>query len=462
MKTEKTNNIVDQISNVGPSMLPPMFRMRVKFKQRLYLMLIVVFIAISIGTLAFTMMGDVVNKFQIVTPAQKDLFLYSMITSTLTMLSTIAYIAWSRKKAFLISFHEFILYIISPILMTASFIYLDYAGHKTYMKFFEFLSYINVVIGSTPVILTLFINLLQVRRYKGAQRRSLATALPIMIVSMSVFTMTLLLKMYHGSETAGVIPIMGMFAVVLGGLILFLISCGITSKYVIVGAKTLWNSIRFSGGLTTLLIYTTLLSIGVKFAIGAKVIGEKGPTPLLAVIILDILLAGVFTAYAFLAGRVKNLFKTNPLFNQIILKLFIIFSAVVGLTTIQLLPQIYEARSYGKLSYAILASTSITIVVGTLVAHFTNLIVYSKYFKSVIGGMVMALAIILAIIFTISALRFGNIIMEILARKLIITFLIITTLIESTLAFTNIAYVAINLIRGEAKVHKQQKKEGIK
>ncbi len=182
----------------------------------------------------------------------------------------------------------------------------------------------------------------------------------------------------------------------------------------------------------------------------------------MAVIILDILLAGVFIAYSFLAGRVKNLFKTNPLFNQIILKLFIIFSAVVGLTTIQLLPKIYEARSYGKLSYAILASTSITIVVGTLVAHFTNLIVYSKYFKSVIGGMVMALAIILAIIFTISALRFGNIIMEILARKLIITFLIITTLIESTLAFTNIAYVAINLIRGEAKVHKQQKKEGIK
>ncbi len=446
------NKLVDQISNVESTMLPPRFRSRVRFSQRFMCILIVFFIAIALGVFAFTMMGDILARFNIVTETTKDLFIYSMIIVPITLFLGVCQVVWSRSKAYEISLSEFVGYSIGSLLMIAGFIWLGRQKTTNPLVFFQYLSYINIAIGSSPVVLIVVSNMLKYRRYGGAFKRSLATGLPIMIASCSILILFYFIQVNGRITSETFKPTIYMFSVLMGGIILFLLGCGITSKYVIVGSKTLWNSIRFSGGLTTLLIYTTLSAIGCKFVIGAKM-----SKPLIAAILINCILLILFTVYAFMSGRVKNLFKTNPLFNQIILKLFVICSALTGLVLVQILPQIYEAKSYGELSYAIMLSSSITILLGVSVAHFTNLIVYSKYFKSVIGGMIATITIILAIIFTISVLKFGDIIMLILSRSLVITFLTIAVLVESVLAFTNISYVAINLFAGNKKDIKVEK-----
>ncbi|MCP4336410.1 MAG: hypothetical protein GY679_01005 [Mycoplasma sp.] len=458
MKSAQKNEFVDNISNIKPAMLPPMFRKRVRFKQRLSLALIIIFIAIALGMMLIAIMGDLADKYDIKTPKQKEFFLYSMLSITITLFTSMGFVVWSRTKAFVILFHELLLYILSPLITIIGFIIILSIQSSDSSSLLVFLSYLNLSIGSITSLTTLSVNSFKKKKYNGSYKRTLATFFPLIIISLSSIILSLSLKNNGGTNTESLKPLLYMFITMISGIILFLIGCALTNRYVIIGTKTLWNSIRFSGGLNTLLIYTTLLSISIKFSIGAPVM-----LPLTITIIADLALLILFSTYAFFSGRMNNIFKTNPLFNQVVLKIFIVFVSLLGLIMVKSLPNMYDAPSYGGISYAILLMTSLTIIIGVIIAHFANLLVYSKYFKSVIIGTIITIIIILSIIFTIGALKHTSLIINIMGPNLVITFLMITILIESILSFTDIAYITINLIKTNSNNKKTsiiKKKEG--
>ncbi|WP_148668993.1 hypothetical protein [Mycoplasma sp. ATU-Cv-508] len=164
-----------------------------------------------------------------------------------------------------------------------------------------------------------------------------------------------------------------------------------------------------------------MLAISIKFAFGIK-----WQTLLWVVVGIDSAFLLAFMLYLFINARLRNIPRTNPIINELVLRSYVIAVALVGLTAVEFLPVIYpHAKEYATMSYAILFVTCLTVVSGMAWAHFSNLITFSKYFRILIGVSMAATAAIVGLVFTVVFVENTIAIMNIVADKLIVLFLLI-------------------------------------
>lgn len=221
-------------------------------------------------------------------------------------------------------------------------------------------------------------------------------------------------------------------------------------KWDIKGSKSIWTSVRVVGALPVLIIYTTLFVIGVKFMEG------EFNTPVIITLSMDILwLAGLITFVIF-KGGIKNLIETNPIFNNVVLRMFVILVAVTGLINVSLMDQMEKLRDFGPSSFFILVLTSIFVLIGVVVAHFGKIITYTRFLNAMIAAVAITLLLILVIIISIIVLQRSEVILAIISRQIVSVFLIFSVVTEMLSLSLEVTNTIIRIVRDSKEQRKQE------
>lgn len=246
-----------------------------------------------------------------------------------------------------------------------------------------------------------------------------------------------------------------------GGAILLTLGIMFSMKYKTNEVKSTTTSIKLSGSLPTIIIFTSLLAIGLRFMNIFEV-----EMPLIIVVAADILLIALFVGFLFFKARIKNIGHTNPLFNEFIIKGFTIIITIIGLIVVAILPQMISVRTYAPLAFAILTMTALTVTIIILLAHFANLIVFEKFFKSIIVTSVITILLILVLVFVLGTLSQSEIIMQIISRSVVMVLLIAAVLGEVVLLMLDVmainkdVFTTARFIKKKKKHEKHKKKDG--
>jgi len=178
-----------------------------------------------------------------------------------------------------------------------------------------------------------------------------------------------------------------------------------------------------------------LATIGVRFAVleFSNVVVISLSTNLLYLLGLIV--------YVVFRGGIRNILKINPVFSNIVLKIFIILPLATSLILIMGMPSILFVKDYGPPSFTILFLSSLTIIIGMLIAHLAKIITYSKYFKGTIIGGFIVLFLIIAIVLSITILKNSAIIFNIIARETVTLFIIFALVVEAIGLLSNIGYI---------------------
>ncbi len=453
IKTEKFK-ILNNATKFEPKMLPPAFRSRSRWTHRIILLIIVMAYSLAIGGMAFVLMSDLATKFGIVTTADTTYFMIGMILPIGTMFVAGTFTFWSRTKKFVIHWFEFLMLISAPIILFGTMIYIYLLPNTyTFHKLLQLLAYISIGMGGIPVIGTLLLNVLKTRTFHEAKYRTLWTIPGMVIAAGSSFALYYLVKGDTSIEPK-LMPLALSFGAFALGTLLLTFGIVFSNKFSPNRGDAVFTSVRLFISLPTIVLYTTLLAISSMFALGAKM-----ALPLVMSMVVNALILIVFVVYLYFKARIKNLNNTNPLFNQIIIKIFIVSVMIATLVILEKLPSLYAARNYGAMSFALLASASITVLAGVIIAHFMNLVSYSKFFKGTFAAIAATTIIILAIIFVIASLKHAGVIMKIISQQLVSLFIVLAMITELVFLFANILYVVMNLNKTVKKKKKKKSDE---
>ncbi len=252
------------------------------------------------------------------------------------------------------------------------------------------------------------------------------------------------------------------FVAMFGGAIMMTLGIMFSMKYKFTEIKSTTTSIKLSGSLPSIIIATSLLAIGLKF----MSIFEFG-VPLIIVIVADLLLLGLFGLFLLFKARIKNIGHTNPLFNEFIIKGFIIIIMTVGLIFAALLPSLISVKSYAPSAFAILAITAFSVMLIVILAHFTNLIVFEKFHKSIVVTSALTILVILMIVFVLGTLSQSQVVMQIISRSLVLVFLIsaimgeILLLLIDVMAIQKDVFTTARFVKRKNGNKKKKKKDAV-
>lgn len=228
-------------------------------------------------------------------------------------------------------------------------------------------------------------------------------------------------------------------------------------KYKHATKKSTTSSVKLSGSLPIIVIFTTLGAVGIKYMGGLKF-----DLPLLMTIAIDLIIILTFMIFLFFKARIKNIGHANPMLNEFLLKSIIIAITIIGLMMVAIAPSLIVKKSYSELSFSILSTTSISLVLIVTLAHFANLIVFEKFFKSIVGSTVMTILIILSIVFVLGTLSQSVLIVQIISRSIVMVFLILAIVGEIALLLLDVFSVNKSLFTSHLVVRKHKKKHSEK
>ena len=449
----KDKTPINEFMKLESFMLPPQFRRRSAWRQRLRMIIIVISYAMAMGFFAFTIIGGLKENFNINTDTETTYFLISIIMPAVLMFIYGGYVAWSRSRTYVTSLTGMIGLLIPPLILSAGIFYMNLQHGADLAKFLSLNGMVTAAAGGATVLYVIIRNLFKTRTYREAKFRTLYTTPGILVAAAGPYMLQVLTAGKKIAD-AGNMPLytgLGVFAV---GILLFVVGIALSTKYMLSPEKNIWSAIRFTSGLPAIVIYTMLIAISFNQAIQAKVI-----LPLIFEAIAEILILGGFITFLFFKGRIKNMNNTNPLYNEIALKLFIVAVLIITLVSIYLLPTMSRQKGYGEFSFAMLALGGFIVVAGIITAHFMNLITYNRYNKSVMGGIAFATILIYGIALTIASLQQAEIIADIIGRQLALSFAIIALIFQLITLSINLAYVFTNTIKKPEKVTEKLKKD---
>ena len=447
----KDRTEINEFMKLESFMLPPQFRRRSAWRQRLRMIIVVISYATTMGLFAFTIIGGLKENFNVNTNQETTYFLIGIIMPAMLMFLFGGYISWSRSRTYITSVTGMIGLLIPPLLLAVGIVYMDIQKNEDIVKFLTLNGIITLVTGVATIIYVITRNFFKTRTYREAKFRTMYTTPGIMVASVGPYLLQFLTagKKINDVGNTPLYVGLGAFAV---GILLFAIGVALSTKYMLSPEKNIWSAIRFTSGLPAIVIYTMLVAISFKEAMQATII-----LPIVFEAVAEIGILIGFIAFLFFRGRIKNMNKTNPLYNEITLKLFIIAILMITLTSIFLLPSISRQKGYGEFSFAMLALGGIVVVIGIITAHFMNLITYNRYNKSVMGGIALATMVIYGIALTIASLQQASIIADIIGRQLALAFGIIALIFQLITLSINLSYVFTNSIRKSEKVIKKLK-----
>lgn len=434
-KTKKVSNMAG-FSKIESFMVPPQFRKRSTIVQRLYFIIVTLVYAFSLGLFVYYILGDFKQTFNIKDTGQVMVFLITALMVIGTLFMLFFFMFWNRSRGFVISVMEFIGFLLPPIIFIGGMLYFSSsAGSKDFYELIEMTGYVSAGMGAVTVVYTLIRNLLKIKTYRFAWRRTAFTMIGVLISSAAplIYDKVLLDKT---TKPKVEMPLYITMAIYAAGIIILMFAVALTMKYNVVTERNIWSAIRYTSGTPALVIYALLFAIGFQPAL-------KGE--LITWVIIDFLaLASVlvgFIVYLFMKGRIKNIWKTNPLFNELALKIFIAIELIISFVFIYLLPSSVDLPSYGNTSYMIMALGALMMIIGVVTSHFMNLITYNKRWKLNIAAILGTFIVIIVIAISIVIMDHSELISEILGRELTLMFVIVALITQLTILATNLIHV---------------------
>jgi len=155
-------------------------------------------------------------------------------------------------------------------------------------------------------------------------------------------------------------------------------------------------------------------------------------------------------------GGIKNLIKTNPIYNSIILRTYVILVAIIGLVSIILLKQMSNVKDFGPPSFAILGITSFFVIIGVLLAHFSKLITYIKFYNLMIIGAFLTLMLIILIVLSLIVLKNSEIILAIISSQIVSLFLVFAIITEVISLAIDILVILTKISSKSRVINKQR------
>ncbi|WP_127942695.1 hypothetical protein [Mycoplasma sp. ATU-Cv-703] len=416
------NTRIANVMSIEPYMLPVGFRQRSRFSQRLYVLLIVIIHAFVIGFVVYSAIGNddahyIANRFKF-WEGERPMILINWLTliSLLFVCGVVQF--WSRSRPHKISFWEMIGYLIAPVTLLTGISLIETMEGPDYRSLLWIIVILQIVMAASSSFYALVLNLARSRIYPNAKWRTLATLIGPVVVSLNAY---LIWRLYDVSQIRQLDIMLGAFLPWVIGVTIMAIGIAATLKLNPSSKRSIWKVYRYLGALPTAVTFSAMLAISIKFAFGIK-----WQTLLWVVVGIDSAFLLAFMLYLFINARLRNIPRTNPIINELVLRSYVIAVALVGLTAVEFLPVIYpHAKEYATMSYAILFVTCLTVVSGMAWAHFSNLITFSKYFRILIGVSMAATAAIVGLVFTVVFVENTIAIMNIVADKLIVLFLLI-------------------------------------
>ena len=457
MKTNFTDEAIGKqknsvVSKIEPKMLPSRFRERSTLSQRLFLVGIVLLYSAAVGVITFTLLNGLATKMQAVYKFNKNIIIITMIISIITLFTGVTSPIWSRNRKLLFTKTEFALVSLSPIIYIAGYLYLSANFNYTYndpKKLLFMIGLITLLSNAIPILLNFFKTLINIKRYRNSFIKGILISPGNLLVSASNLILFMVIKFKLDTLDLSSSVIYLTAASFIGGLGLMLIGVLISLKWDIRAGKSMWASVRVTGALPAMMVYTTLLVIGMKF------MSLNFETPVVITLAIDgILLLSLFI-YVWIRGGIRNLIKTNPIYNNVVLRLFVIFVAITGLVMISMMDKLAELRDFGQPSFTILVVTSLSVLLGVFIAHIGKIIIYTKFFKAIIVGTLLTLLLIILIVMSIIVLKNSEIILAIISREIISVFLIFSIVTEMIALSLDVSVTIFKMVKDE----KKQKKE---
>lgn len=450
---KKQDTATNESMKLESYMLPPQFRRRTRWIQRFLLISISMIYAFAMGLILYLIMGDFKEKFHILTKHETTLFLVSIMMPAILLFLSLGYTSWSRSKSFIIGWNEVIGYLITPLAISAGIIYLNtfkVGNGKDIHFLMKWIGYFSIGSIGLTVLFTFGSNIVKHKTYREAKYRTIWTTPGILAAGIA----PLLLDIMIGStdvEKISSVPMLTSGGVFLGGIVLLAMGMSGSVKYLINTNKNIWNSIKYASGLPSIVLYTMMTALALGRAMDAKII-----MPIIIHATMEGILLLSFIVYLFIKARIKNMNSTNPLYNELALKTFVIISLTITSVMIYMLPGLSLERSYGMFSFLMLVINGFVAIAGITIAHFMNLITYVKYGKVNLVLIGIAALLIYGIALSIASLKQSGIIAEILGRELALTFAFIALMIHTISLSINIFYVFVSFAHRKGKLKKAE------
>lgn len=427
------------VYNVEPKMLPTKFRERANNFQKIALFLILFIYAIAVGVISFTLLAGLSSKMLDIFAGEADYIILTMVLSIALLFVGGISTFWTKKRSFLFSWTETAIFLIGPLIYIVAYSYLSF--NFNFEKPIELFLFIGIVSASV-VILPLILNTLRIiiiqKRFKHLLKKIMLITPGLIVLSLVNLVLWFIESQKMQLEITNTIVIAVVITLGLGTLLTIV---GIMFSYKVDDSSAnVWSNIRFSGSLTTLIAYATLMTISLRFAT------FHFSTPVIISLLMNLFYLGLLALYLYFRSWMKNVSKTNPIWNHVTIKLFIIFNLLTAFLLITTMDQLAFLKSFGPSSFTIVFMTSFNIVIGSFLAHISKLITYSKFFKTIIAGSFGALILILFTIFSIIILKDSEIILAIIARQINILFLLFALVLEVTALLINLFYVLISIL----------------
>ncbi|MCK5806782.1 MAG: hypothetical protein KAG91_00105 [Mycoplasmataceae bacterium] len=447
-KTKKSDDIVAEaqmMEKFETYMLPPQFRRRSAWQQKLKFILFAFAYSIALGLVVYSITGGLKENFHVVTNTETFYFLASIMLPAVLMFVAAGFIWWAKSRQFVLSWFELIIFLTPALIISAGFIYLKTLTGSDLHELFKWISYISLAAGGTTVILTMILTLFKLRTYREMKFRVMYTIPGMIIASVAPYILTI---MTDGKVMADIdiYPLLISVAAFAGGILFLALGVLMSAKYILLPEKNIWNSIKFNAGLPMIVIFSMLI------ALSAANIDKIGLMSVLYIQIgVQITILIAFSLFLWFNARIKNMNTTNPLFNEGVLKVYLILQMVTTLVLVYMMPTMTEQKGYGVLSFELLAVGSFFALMGIVFAHFTNLIVYVKYNKTSLAGVVTIVALIYAVALSIASLQQAEIISQIIGRQLVLTYIIIALIFLLGALAVNVVFAFIGTMQKKKK-----------
>lgn len=454
----KNGNADKRASSVQPSMLPPFFREKTRLLQKIYVFLMVFSVSIATAVVSFLSLDNFSGKYGVTTNTQIAYMIITLIMLFITIGAATFYVWWSKTRAHLFTLTGTIGIILAPLVISAVLLYLDFTtadpnDPETIRKMFFMLGIASLAGGGVTGIIVILRNLIASRVYREAKFRSLFVLPGLLITSAAPFVTYITAKenlFMSFNATEFIFGVLVMF----GGLVTMTIGWMFSMKYKQAEKKSTTSGVKLSGSLPIIVIATTLGAVGIKY-MGSL----QFELPLLITIAVDVVFLLTFMIFLFFKARIKNIGHANPTLNEFLLKSVIIAITIIGLMMVAIAPSLIVMKSYSELSFGILTVTSVSLILIVALGHFANLIVFEKFFKSIVGSTVMTILLILSIVFVLGTLSESTLIVKIISRSIVMVFLILAIVGEIGLLLLDVISVNKSLFTSHLIVRKRKKKQ---
>lgn len=449
---DKKSSSLEKINTIGNYMLPQGFRKRSLFRQRLYLLILVFAYSFAVGFLAFSFVGmdgktaeaTIIDKFNLQAGDIKFAIVF-YILSVVSMFFGALFIYWTRSRNFWISWNEFIGYTLSPIIFVAGIMWMDRSSGNGLVEFVGRMKLVMTLITGVPLVYGIGLAVLRMKTFSEVKIRALWLLPGMAIIASNGIVASFFVK-------PGTLFTMNNFVYVAGptiiGAFVFAIGAVISSSKSPFNTETVWSQFRYTGALPAILAFSPLLALALRTLLSnPSRIGELfAVSSITLAIVIQLGLVFIFLLYAQIRGRLKNVAFTNPWHNELILKSIVIIIAIVTLWAIGLLKNV-SLPNYSFHSFFLIGMMSFSVLLVAFIAHFFNLVTYTKFYKLVVFGSLASTILAQTLILYMATLRDATRIQDILSRQIAVIFVLMTVAIDGVTLFINVAYIFIDSMR---------------